>query len=185
MEPRPVWTRRKLLSTVARLFDPLGLLAPYVIVAKMILQELTQIQHSETLDYKERWDLPLPHPLLKMWESWYEQLVELPQVTNPRCVRLFSSEQMVLSLHVFCDASAKAYGACTYVMSRAPLGEVQSSLLMSKSRVTPIQFISISRLEVQAAVLGVNMVARINSNLDQEFRMDDVHCWTDSSNVLC
>ncbi len=29
------------------------------------------------------------------------------------------------------------------------------------------------------------MVARINSNLDQEFGMDDIHCWTDSSNVLC
>ena len=185
LEPRPSWTRRKLLSAVARLFDPLGLLAPYVIVARMILQELTQIQHSEALDNKERWDLPLPGPSLKMWESWYEQLVELPQVTIPRCVRSFLSEQMALALHVFCDASAKAYGACAYVVSKAPGGEVQSSLLMSKSRVTPIQFVSISRLELQAAVLGVDMVARINSNLDQEFGMDQVHCWTDSSNVLC
>ena len=150
----------------------------------MILQELTQIQHSETLYYKERWDLPLPGPLLKMWASWYEQLTELPQVTIPRCVHSFSSEQMVLALHVFCDASAKAYGACAYVVSKAPGGEVQSSL-MSKSRVTPIQFVSISRLELQAAVLGVDMVARINSNLDQEFGMDHVHCWTDSSNILC
>ncbi len=91
---------------------------------------------------------------------------------------------MVLALHVFCDASANAYGACAYIVSRAPGGEVLSSL-MSKSRVTPIQFVSISRLELQAAVLGVDMVARINSNLDQEFGMDHVHCWTDSSNILC
>ncbi len=149
------------------------------------MQELTQIQHSETLDYKERWDLPLPSPLLKMWESWYEQLVKLPQVTIPRCVHSFSSEWMVLTLHVFCDVSATAYRACAYIVSKAPDGEVQSSLLMSKSRVTPMQFVSISHLELQAVVLGVDIVTRINSNLDQEFGMDDVHCWTDSSNVLC
>ncbi len=55
---------------------------------------------------------------------------------------------------------------------------------MSKSRVTPIQFVSISHLELQVAVIEVDMVAQINSNLDQEFGMDGVHYWTDSSNVL-
>ncbi len=119
-----------------------------------------------------------------MWESWYEQLVKLPQVTIPRCVHSFSNVEVTSSLHVFCDASAKAYGACAYVVSKTCAGEIQLTLLMSKSRVPPIQLVSISRLELQAAVI-IDMVAQINSNLDQEFGMDDVRYWTDSSNVLC
>ena len=33
------WSRRTVLSTVARLFDPLGLLAPFVVTAQIILQQ--------------------------------------------------------------------------------------------------------------------------------------------------
>ena len=83
MEPRPIWTRRKLLSAVVCLFDPLGLLAPYIILAHMALQELMQLQNKEGVDAQEKWDLPLPLLLLKMWESWYDQLIKLPQVAIP------------------------------------------------------------------------------------------------------
>ena len=60
LKDRPL-TRRGVLSTVASLFDPIGFLAPYVLVGKQILQEMCR----DGAD----WDDPLPEPLCQKWES--------------------------------------------------------------------------------------------------------------------
>ncbi len=67
------WTHRKLLSTVAKLFDPLGLLAPHIIMARMTLQDLVIRQDKMT----NPWDESLPDELEKEWKVWYDQLAEL------------------------------------------------------------------------------------------------------------
>ena len=54
-ERAPVWTKRSVLSVIARMFDPLGLLAPVVIRAKIFMQTLWQ----EDLD----WETSLTAPL--------------------------------------------------------------------------------------------------------------------------
>lgn len=45
-------TRRGVLSTIATMYDPHGYAAPYVMKAKMLLQEMTAM--------KLEWDDPLP-----------------------------------------------------------------------------------------------------------------------------
>ncbi|XP_029109940.1 uncharacterized protein LOC108941786 [Scleropages formosus] len=55
-------TRRGVLSTVASIYDSLGLIAPYVLTGKKILQEMCH-QGSG-------WDDPLPEQLSLRWESW-------------------------------------------------------------------------------------------------------------------
>ena len=55
-------TRRGILSTVCSLFDPLGFIAPVVIVGKQILQEMCRCQAD--------WDSPLPDELRPRWEKW-------------------------------------------------------------------------------------------------------------------
>ncbi len=68
------WTCRKLLSTVAKLFDPLGLLVPYIMY--MPLQDLVIRQDKMT----NPWDGSLPDELEKEWKVWYEQLAELTAI---------------------------------------------------------------------------------------------------------
>ncbi|XP_067214144.1 uncharacterized protein [Linepithema humile] len=50
-----VLTKRNVLSTIAKVFDPLGLLAPILITAKIFIQELWSL--------KLGWDEPLPLPV--------------------------------------------------------------------------------------------------------------------------
>lgn len=47
------FTKREILSTIAKIFDPLGLIGPVVVIAKMLMQELWKIQ----IDWLE----PLPN----------------------------------------------------------------------------------------------------------------------------
>lgn len=70
-------TRRGVLSTVASLYDPLGFMAPYILIGKQILQQMCR----DKLD----WDDPLPEDLRPLWESWLMDLQHLADIVIPRC----------------------------------------------------------------------------------------------------
>ncbi len=53
---------------------------------------------------------------------------------------------------------------------------------MSKMKVAPINMTSIPRLELMAAVLAADLVAKIDERLDETY--ETIYYWTDSRNVL-
>ena len=55
-------TKRGILSATSSVFDPLGIAAPYVIKAKLIIQEMWR-RHIE-------WDDELPNDILQRWQFW-------------------------------------------------------------------------------------------------------------------
>ena len=59
------------------------------------------------------------------------------------------------SLHHFSDASECGYGQATYLRMVNDLEEVHCSLIFGKSRVAPVKYVSIRRLELTAATLSV------------------------------
>ncbi|XP_037931335.1 uncharacterized protein LOC119666125 [Teleopsis dalmanni] len=61
LEPVCSTTKRSATSDLARLFDPLGLLSPVVVMAKIFIQELWNL--------KMDWDKKLPTELHKQWRS--------------------------------------------------------------------------------------------------------------------
>ncbi|XP_067332746.1 uncharacterized protein [Channa argus] len=73
---RPL-SRRGVLSTVASIFDPLGFVAPFILVGKQILQQMCQD--------KIGWDEPLSEDLQPRWESWLFDLQNLSDVKISRC----------------------------------------------------------------------------------------------------
>ena len=99
-------TKRNFLRKIAVLFDPMEFLAPYVIWAKILLQEMW----TSGLD----WDDPLGPSQARQAKKWFEELTELSDVRLPRCLQLTSHVETV-TLHAFTDASSDAYGAVTYV----------------------------------------------------------------------
>ena len=137
-------TRRGVLSTVASLFDPLGLLAPFSLKGKLLLQRLCYS--------KKGWDEPLSPNEEKEWNSWTSALSSLSSIQIPRCflaTSLCSSYET--ELHTFSDAITSAYGACSYIrLIDKSKGVTNVSLVMGKSRVVPRKVISIPRLELQA-----------------------------------
>ncbi|XP_076232932.1 uncharacterized protein LOC143178279 [Calliopsis andreniformis] len=87
-----------------------------------------------------------------------------------------------MELHGFCDASLAAYSAVTYLRVTTMNNEVFTSLLMAKTRVTPIKTQSIPVLELNGAVLLAKLIVHVRKSLS--LPIDRVVCWTDSTIAL-
>lgn len=73
------FTRRGLLSVVGSVYDPLGVLAPVVLPAKVILLDLFRL--------KIGWDDDLPEHIKKRWCDWLASLPALEPFSFPRCLK--------------------------------------------------------------------------------------------------
>ena len=166
-------TKRGILSATSSMFDPLGLAAPYMIKAKLIIQELWRRQID--------WDEELPDEILQSWQSWKDGL-NMPQVIAvPRWYGFHREESQNVQLHVFCDASEVAYGAVAYLRT-VTHGRITVSFVMSKTRLAPIKTLTVPRLELQAAVTAIRLKSKILEEID--LNVDQTHLWSDSKIVL-
>ncbi|XP_078051418.1 uncharacterized protein LOC144477563, partial [Augochlora pura] len=164
-------TKRRVLAEIAQIFDPLGLIAPVIIRAKIFMQELWQ--------GKVGWDESLSQDLHSRWVNFRRDLAEITTVQIPR--RVLSS-YVDVDMHGFADASERAYGAAVYLRSRASDGRWVVRLLCAKSRVAPLKTISVPRLELCGAVLLARLIAKVRDALG--IAPMKVFCWTDSQVAL-
>lgn len=169
-------TKRGILSTVSSVFDPLGFVAPYVIRAKVILQDLWVKGVG--------WDDPLEQNDVTDWFDWVQDLSELSSVVVPRGLWPAEFVPAQNELHTFVDASEKAFAANCYLTVTSTSGERHSALVIAKARVAPLndKCLTLPRLELQAAVLGVRLQQTVKRELDLDFSA--VHFWSDSLIVL-
>ena len=163
-------TKRVILQTSSTIFDPLGLITPVTIQAKTLLQELWKL-HID-------WDEPLDESLQTRWKKLTLEINEAVDFVIPRqYFSKFPSQFAAQELHVFADASPKAYGAVAYFLQNDT-----TSLVMSKTWVSPVKAVSLPRLELMAAVLAIRLTKFILSSIKCQFT---VHLWSDSQIVLC
>ena len=139
-------SKRSFLKKMATLFDPLGLLSPYTVHAKVLLQEIWASGVSS--------DEPVNKELSSKASRWFEELPALKNIQIP-CLRATAVVREV-TLH-FVDASQEAYGAASYSRHLYEDGTVSCCLVASKSRVAPLQVVSIPRLELMGAVGGLKL----------------------------
>ena len=164
-------TRRKVLSSVAGMFDPCGWISPIIVQLKIFLQSLWIVTSD--------WDTPLPSTEENKWLNFREDLQNIKTIEIPRFIGY--SLYAKVELHGFSDASRLAYAAALYI--RIIQGEnVIIQLLSSKTKVAPIKTQSIPRLELCAAHLLVKLVSSFVQH--SPFNQADIHLWTDSRNVL-
>ncbi|XP_076397821.1 uncharacterized protein LOC143266093 [Megachile rotundata] len=168
----PVPTKRSLLSRVARLFDPLGWLAPVVVLTKMLIQT-TWLQQLE-------WDTPLAPTEATTWINILDDLPVLAAVKIPRWFIGFTPEGNV-ELHGFADASERAYGAVIYLRT-VQNGKISVSLVQAKTRVAPLKRVSLPRLELCAAALLAKLSAHVKMVLGLQ-AVPTFH-WSDSTVTL-
>ena len=69
-------TRRKMLSFVSSIFDPLGLLSPVLITGKLLFQEATRLRLP--------WDQEVPENIKIKWCLWLKELLNLAEIIVPR-----------------------------------------------------------------------------------------------------
>lgn len=168
-------TRRGVLSTVASVYDPMGFMAPFVLLGKQILQQMCKDNVS--------WDEEVPETLRPQWESWIRDLPSLAEMEVNRCfLPLNFGDVKVYELHHFVDASVSGYGECTYLRALNKLDKVHCCLVMGRSKVAPTKIATIQRLELSAAVVAV----QVSDMLQNELEIPDLQefFWTDSTVVL-
>ena len=166
---------RGILSTVSTVYDPLGFLAPLLLVGKRLLQELCK--------GKVDWDDPIPENVRECWLRWREELHLLENLALPRCFKPedFGTVRSA-QLHYFSDASTNGYGQCSYIRLENNKGKIRCSLVLGKARVASLKMVTIPRLELTAAVVSV----RVSEMLCQELQYEGVQeiFWMDSKVVL-
>ncbi|XP_072395137.1 uncharacterized protein [Diabrotica undecimpunctata] len=164
--------KRNILSDVSKIFDPLGLVAPSVVLAKIMLQKLWK------LDLK--WDESLPCELNDEWSRLKSDFILLNKLAIPR--QVVCSGATVVDIHGFCDASINAYGCCIYLRSVNECGDVSVKLLCAKVRVAPLKSLTIPRLELCGALLLSKLAAKVKQAMTINFRRTVF--WCDSTVVL-
>ena len=152
-------TKRKVLSCLSKIYDPCGLVSLVVTPLKIVVQDC----------WKEKlgWDEEVNQHFRRRVEEVLKKFSggNLARVSRWLGVAPSQQEYMRLSLHVFTDASSRAYAAADYLRIEDTEGKVTLNLVASKCRLAPPSGDTISRLELLGALLG----ARLLNSLRQEY----------------
>uniref|UniRef100_A0A8D8TJ83 Integrase zinc-binding domain-containing protein n=1 Tax=Cacopsylla melanoneura TaxID=428564 RepID=A0A8D8TJ83_9HEMI len=164
-------TKRNMLSTIARIFDVLGLISPVIITLKLIIKDLWSLK----LDWDEE-------PPIEVQEKWYKIISEFPLLNNIRIARHVSiCKDSKVNVVGFCDASERAMGACIYAHVTNPDGSVYVHLVCAKSKVAPMKFVTIPRLELCSALLLTKLLLVIMNVFQAKYEVENTYCFTDST----
>ncbi|XP_053686981.1 uncharacterized protein LOC128736523 [Sabethes cyaneus] len=169
-------TKREVLRTLMSIFDPLGLISQFLMHLKITLQDIwrTGVKWDEQIETKQ----------FESWKIWVTILPELENLSIPRCYRQKTSIIAfdTLQMHCFVDASEHGMAAVVYLRFEES-GEVECTMIAAKTRVAPLKYMSIPRLELQAAIIGTRLAESVTAGLtvipSKRF------FWSDSRNVLC
>ena len=163
-------TKRGILGKVARLYDPLGLIAPITLQGKLL--------YRNACEEKSAWDAPLSVPL----ELWQKCECSLPhEVSCPRALTSAQESIEKIELHAFGDASGKGVAAAVYAVVKQP-STLNQGLVAAKARLAK-QGLTIPRRELVSGHMTVNLLSNVQDAL-QGFPVTSLHCCLDSSVAL-
>ncbi|XP_049275496.1 uncharacterized protein LOC125759991 [Rhipicephalus sanguineus] len=168
-------TKRTVLQATPRIFDPLGLLSPFTIRAKIIFQDIWK----QGID----WDGSLPKALEDEWMKLTGEVEDIKDLTLKRSSLIkINTDEAHFELDVFSDASPQAYGVVTYLRVEDRSGIAYVQQLLAKARVAPIMRLTLPCLELVGACLCARIATFLRETLP---KCDEYFCWTDSNICLC
>ncbi|XP_045769764.1 uncharacterized protein LOC123870481 [Maniola jurtina] len=171
----PSVTKRKILSTIARMYDPSGWITPVLFRAKCFLQRLWLSGFT--------WDEPITGDLERDWINFKIDLARIEDVRISRC--MLPPAVKNITMHGFSDASEAGYAAVVYLRAVDDTDNVSVHLVMAKSKVAPIRTrLTIPKLELCGAVLLLKLLHHVCLCLQRTIDVHEVFGWTDSSIVL-
>lgn len=165
LEEKPM-TRCGVLPAVSSLFDPLGFISPFIMKAKLLLQELCR--------KKVGWDGVINEQERVQWL----QAFQIERCFKPKDF----GETNNVQLHIFSDGSCVGYGAAAYLCFVDVFDRIHCSFVLEKARLAPMHEITIPRLELSAAVISVKLYQIISQEV--KIKIDRVKYWTDSTTIF-
>ncbi|KAJ0169346.1 hypothetical protein K1T71_015230 [Dendrolimus kikuchii] len=169
-----VITKRVILAEIQRLFDPLGWLAPALLPAKIMIQRLWLKGVG--------WDVEVDPETRIEWLNIRNSYENLRNIKLERWMFTTRENLKYVTIHGYCDASDRAYGAVAYLRVRNDDGKYKVSLIAAKTRVAPVKSLSLPRLELCGAVL----LSKLLNQVSEATRIpkENIFAWTDSTIVL-
>ncbi len=169
-------TKRNVVSTIGTFYDPLGYLAPLVIKFKVLFQKLCESRID--------WDQTLTGELREEWKTFVSDLQENQTISLPRSYLAgVNGEIDSHQLCGFCDASTRAYAAVVYLVLRAE-GQTVVRFVAAKTRVAPLQPLTIPRLELLSALLLSRLITSVSDSIKSILPLSEPRCFTDSQVAL-
>ncbi|KAG5868158.1 hypothetical protein JTB14_032971 [Gonioctena quinquepunctata] len=167
-------TKRIILSTVARCYDPVGLVAPFILYLKLLIKELWKL--------KIGWDEMVPNEIFQKWSKLKDEWSAFEKIQFSRYMGIVRTSPVMLV--AFADASMDGYGAVVYVRTVTENGEITVNLLCAKSKVSPFKVVTIPRLELVAAVLLSQLVKHVSEIFNNKICISKIFAFSDSTTVL-
>ncbi|GFU27378.1 integrase_H2C2 domain-containing protein [Trichonephila clavipes] len=125
-------------------------------------------------------DEQLPTELKNKWETWCSQVCLLNDLTLERKYLAYPLDKgKNLQLHIFCDASPRAFGAVAYFRYVTANNDIYTSFIIAKSRVSPLNKLTLPRLELLRAVLASRILKYLTSSF--KFFISKFFLWSYSS----
>ena len=181
-------TKCTVLSVVAGIYDPLGILCALVIILKLLFQEVCAM--------KVDWDVQLSNDFTDRWISALQFLASFEPIRIPR--HYLNGRNLVsaskIELHGFCDASLKAVAAIVYL--RAVFSDkAECSIIAAKTKVVPLHQRKISKdgtdkrytvpkLELSSCLILSGLMKSVLLSFGKIYGTPRVMCWTDSKDCV-
>ena len=169
-------TQRLVLSLVSKVFDPIGLVAPFTVGARLLLKNIWRVSG-------QHWDEEFQKDIVEKFLEWSVELPKLAEITIPRSY--FSGNFKHLELHMFGDISQEIFSAVAFLRAQVNTSsgpKTELAFVLGKARVAPMKVMKIPKLELQAALLAARLKHDICRALT--VHVNKVYMWTDSTTVL-
>ena len=164
-------TKRTVLSGLASVYDPLGIVSPVLLTGKILYRDIC--------DEGLSWDEEITGQLKQRWQKFIKSLPERIEV--PRSVTPAKESVKGIHLHAFGDASGNGVSAAVYAVVEQDSGANQG-LLVSKSRLAK-KGLSIPRLELISGQMAANLIDNVKQALKGQ-PIKSCTGWLDSTVAL-
>ena len=174
--PFLIQTELLLKGLSSAVYDPIGLVAPYTVKARLLLKDIWRLSG-------QKWDDILPDDIVTKFLDWSSELGTLSELRIPRSY--FQRKVECLELHMFGDSSQDVFSAVAFLRSKVTSGDDSSTemaFVFGKARVAPMKALTIPKLELQAALLSAKLRNKVQRALT--LQIEKTFLWTDSTTVL-
>ncbi|KAI3365757.1 hypothetical protein L3Q82_000765 [Scortum barcoo] len=158
-------TRRQLLSQVASLYDPIGLVTPAKQKGAILVRRA--FQEAGTSATRDTWDKPLSDKLREEAIQLFEDYTRLSQITFHRSLTPGNWIGKPWGV-TFSDGSDQSYGAVVYFRWETTQG-VEVRLVESKAKLTPLDQ---KGEPVKAETCGAVYAVRLRRYIEKHSRME-------------
>ena len=174
---KPTVTQRVVLSLVSSVYDPIGLVAPYTVKARLLLKDIWRLSGQQ-------WDDDLPPDIVTKFLDWTQELPALSDIAIARAY--FQGKVEALELHIFGDSSQDVFSAVVFLRGKVISGngcpQTKLAFVFGNARVAPMKALTIPNFELQASLLA----AKLRKDVQKALTLDisRTFMWTDSTTVL-